>query len=682
MKKRNLGLLAVILISSVASSLIAEDTKYLQEVNIDETGVAQRDDLELSSATNLYQIEKSAQLGVEVLGEKEIQAYQPKDFFDLINKAVGMDVTYQGRKHPYFIRMRGGGDITYILDGAILPGTSDRILTKLPMAAIEEIQIVRTATSITLAPSIDIGASNSGSGTSVGCIIIRTKQPKKTQGMISAFYEQATDQPGANGENIYLGTTFGDASSINGYIGGMLSRSDRPSKEEWFDGSSANAGMINGGLNIGMLKLNLMAYKDSGDFQMQKGVTVDGTISDVEWYYDPIKTDLISFDGNLLWNENQVTLFSASKIDYSQDEYSSSPAAKHYSETTKTYSLRHKARFDDTLVNLGLQATDSEGFGPNLSKSYNSYDTSVLGYALSVEQSLFKESLVLDVGYRRDQKHINHSTTAGGRGSRKTVAHDDANNNVDLAPANILALGVLYNINQAYKLHARYYLGDEGTSGDFDLQTEDNSTLHAAKQNRYELGFEAKFAKSFNSSITYFDVNIENEKISTDTTYTDSQGDEYYYYKEQDSHRKGLELTLNGTILKNTHYKFSWTRMLSDETTYKGVTKDSLGVSLPENIYSGLISHTWNDYKFNISAKRADSYTSSSSAMGVSKDVKLGDYTRVDANVMKDFIFDQYLFTTKLYARNLSNDQYATRYTTGYYYDRGRTLGAELSFAF
>jgi iron complex outermembrane recepter protein len=668
-------------ITALLFTTLLQAQTVLEQVDVNATPSI-REDLDLSSVTNLYQIEKSAQFGVEVLNEKEIEAYKPKDFFDLINKVTGMDVTYQGRKHPYFIKMRGGGDITYILDGAILPGTSDRILTKLPMAAIEEIQIVRTATAITIAPSIDIGASNSGSGTSVGYIIIRTKHPKKTQGMISAFLEEAVSQPSANGQNIYLGTTFGDASSLNGYIGGMLSRTDRPSKTDWFDGSNAEAGMINGGLNYGMFTLNLMGYKDSGRFEMQKGVRTDGTISDVEWYYDPIRTNVISLDGNLLWNENQITLFSTSKINYYQDEYSGSTTPKNYTETTQTFSLRHKARFfEDTLINLGAQKTRSKGYGPNLSKSYNNYDTSVTGYAISIEQSLFNDALVLDAGYRYDQKHINHSTTAGGKGANKVLAHDGANNDVDLAPAKVFVLGMLYNINDTFQMNARYYKGDEG-SGDFDLVTEDNSTLHPEKQNRWEIGLKAEFSQAFKPSITYFDVKIQNEKTSTNTTYTDLEGNEYYYYTEQDSHRKGVEFIIDGIIQKNTRYKFSWTHMLSDETTQSGNTSDSVGVSTPTNIYSALLSHHWNDYSFNISAKRVSAYSSSSSAMGVSSQVSLGDYTRIDANIMKDFAFNAYTVTAKLYGRNITNDQYATRYTTGYYYDRGRTIGGELSFAF
>ena len=104
---------------------------------------------------------------------------------------------------------------------------------KLPMAAIEEIQVVKSSTTLTLAPSIEIGASNSGSGTNIGFIIIRTKQPKKTEGILSTFWEKAEGHPSANGQTIYAGTTFYDK-NYSGYIGGMLNRFDRPSNNDWF----------------------------------------------------------------------------------------------------------------------------------------------------------------------------------------------------------------------------------------------------------------------------------------------------------------------------------------------------------------------------------------------------------------------------------------------------------------
>jgi iron complex outermembrane receptor protein len=57
----------------------------------------------------------------------------------------------------------------------------------------------------------------------------------------------------------------------------------------------------------------------------------------------------------------------------------------------------------------------------------------------------------------------------------------------------------------------------------------------------------------------------------------------------------------------------------------------------------------------------------------------LGGYTRVDANIRRDFKWRDLLLTLSLYGRNLGDKHYATRYVTGYYYDRGRTIGTELT---
>ncbi len=183
---------------------------------------------------------------------------------------------------------------------------------------------------------------------------------------------------------------------------------------------------------------------------------------------------------------------------------------------------------------------------------------------------------------------------------------------------------------------------------------------------------------------TYFDVDIKNEKsVATDSSgntlyYTDSSGNEYYYYNEEDSRRKGLEFAIKGTINGATTYKLSYTRMLDNTTD----NEDSIGIDTPRDLYTAMISHTWDSYTFNVSAKKVSDYTSSSSAMGTSTNGDLGDYIRVDANVSKDFKIFNFDSIFKLYGRNITDENYATRYTTGYYYDRGRVIGAELSLLF
>jgi iron complex outermembrane recepter protein len=634
-----------------------------------------RKDIDIGSITNLYRVEKTAQFGTEVITKEEIEEQNPKDIFDLLNKATGLDLTYQGRKKLFFVNMRGGGDITYILDGAILPSsTGDRILYKIPLIAIEEIQIVRSSTALTIAPSIDIGASNSGSGTKIGFIIIRTKQPKKTEAILSAYTEKASGHPSANGESLYLGSIFDVTSEFNGYAGGMLSRFDKPSQNEWFDGSEAYSGFLNAGINYKGLHINMMSYKDKGNMQMQKGVDTHGVVSDVEWYYDPIKTRLFSLDGNMKWNKDQTTLFSLSNLKYEQTEHSSSD--KTYEEESQTYSLRHNMQFNDTLIQLGAQLSRSKGLGANLSKAYNKYDTSVFGYAISAEQSFLDNDLIFNAGYRKDQKKIKNSVAE--RKESDYLAHLDVNNDVDLAPANVYVLGALYNINERHKINFRYMKANEGIGGDFDLETQDDEKLHEEKQDRWEVALEGKYTKAINTMLTYFDVDIQNEKTATSNTYTDNEGNEYYYYTESDVHRKGIEFMLNGLLTNSTRYKFSWTRMLDNITD----DEDEIGISTPRDLFTASLNHSWDSYNFNISAKKVSAYTSSSSAKGTATDVDLGDYTTVDANIAKNFVFNKLDATCKIYGRNITDEQYSTRYVTGYYYDRGRTLGIELTLKF
>lgn len=651
------------------------------EVKADSNSTAnKRDDLKLDSVTNLYRVESTAQAGTQVLTQKEIAAYAPKNFFDLLDKATGVDATYQGRKHPYFLNIRGGGNITYILDGVILPASADRILQKIPMAAIEEIQIVRGSTALALAPSIEIGASNSGSGINTGFIVIRTKQPKETGGSISTYVEKANSQPTAHGQDVYLGTRFTSKNSSNGgYISAMASTYDRPSKDSWFDGSDADAGMINGGFNVGRFNLNLMGYKDSGSFEMQRGVTVAGVVDNSKWYYDPLKTSIYSADMSMKWNENQITLFSLGKVNYKQTEINenfanTSHVEKHYEENTRSYSLRHNATFGNTLIQLGGQLSNSKGFGPNLSSSYNRFDTSVKGWSASIEQKLYDGKVVLDAGYRRDMKHINYSSTK--------ATNNSANNDVDMAPATIIAAGALWHINDTFTLSGRYFKGDEGTSGDFDLATQSGDPLHPEKQDRVEVSLGASIAPYFKPALTWFDVDIKNQKSATTNTYTDTDGNVYYYYTESDAHRRGIELAIKGNIGSNTNYQFGWTHMLDNSNTVNGVTTDTVGIETAKNSFTALLSHSWDNYRANISVKQIDEWHQSTSAMGTAYNINLGGYTRVDANIEKDFTFNNFIVTGKLYGRNLGNERYATRYTTGYYYDRGRTLGLELRAEF
>lgn len=669
---------------AAADSEPPDTTQQLQPIVVEATSDTQRQDLKSDSTTNLYRVEASGRFGTEVFTEKDIKALHPENVFDLLDKAAGVNLIYQGRRSPFIVEERGGGSFTYIIDGAVLPPSSNRILYKFPVAAIEEMQVVRGSTSLTLGPSIPIGASSSGSGLNTGFVIIRTKQPKKTEAVVTASAEKAIGgHPVETNESAYVGTRFGNAEDggesgqAQGYLSGLFTKMDRPSQDTWFDGRENEGGMASGGFSFGKFNINMMAYKDSGSMEMQRGIGADGSLMSDKWWYDPLKTTLYTSDMAMRWSANQTTLFNIFKTDYGQTEHndsftSAATALREYSEETSGFGLRHNARFGDTLLQAGWQASDSSGFGPNLSTAYNRYDTSINGWSTSVEQKLFNERLILDGGYRQDTKHIDNSSTS--------AAKDQANNDVDMAPAEIYALGGRLTINEMFALSGRYYHGDQGTSEDFDMRSQ-SGDLHPERQERIEVALEAKITPWFQPTLTWFDIDTENAKTASTATYV-ADGATYYYYTESDELRRGLELMLKGTLFENTTYKFSWTRMLDAQSTANGITTDALGLSTPENLFGLTLSHTWQPYRCNLFIKQVDQWTQTSSPKGTYNVDGIGDYTRIDANIQRDFQLGATLITATLFGRNLSDENYSSRYVTGYYPDRGRTVGLELSWAF
>lgn len=638
-----------------------------------------REDLNPQSIINPHKVESSSQAGVEIFTQEDIKDLAPKDMFDLLSKSTGVDVTYQGRKSPYFVNVRGGGSLTYIIDGAILPSTANKILQKLPMNAIEEIQIVRGSSSLTLGPSINIGSSNSGSGLNVGYIIIKTKQPEKTEAILSGAVEKTEGIPATNKESLYLGTRVTDDDS-SVFVGGMWSGLDKRTNDAWFDGQTADAKMANAGFTYRNLSAKLLAYKDTGTFDMQRGLTVLGTLDNSKWYYDPITTQIVSGDATVQWTDNHATIASMFGTRYEHTEYSNESfgsatagVPKPYWEKTDGYSLRHNMRYGDTTVMAGIQSTDSSGYGANNSASYNRFDVNVLGWAGTIEQKLFDGQVVLDGGYRQDQKHINYSSTS--------IPKNNANNDTDMAPAKIYALGAKWQMTPTYNVSTRYFHGDQGTMGDFDIKSQ-TGVLHAETQERFEASLEANYDKAFNPMLTWFGVRTGNEKSATTNTYIEN-GQTYYYYTESDTKRNGLELLLKGKLSTGTSYKASWTHLLQyDAITSSGITTDNVGNSNPEDLYTLLITQEWDKYRANLSILKESGWHTSTSAMGTVYNVDLGDFTRVDTNIMRDFKAANTTTTVMLYIRNLTDEHYATRYTTGYYNDRGRVFGLDVTIKY
>jgi iron complex outermembrane receptor protein len=654
-------------ISTVTLAHAADLT--LDEVHV--TAPMLRKDLQPDSLSNPYAVPMSNRAGTETFTQEDIENLHPRDLFELLDLATGVNVTYQGRKNPYFVRERGGGSFTYILDGAILPTVTQRILQRIPLAAIEELKVVRDATALTIGPLISIGSSSSGSGVTTGFIIIRTHQPKGTEARLTKAMEKAEGQPTATTEYGYAGLRVGAAPSdkegLSAYVGGFISRFDRPSLPTWFDGQDGDARLETAGFGNEHASLSLTAYDEYGRFEMQRGINVTtGALDASRWYYAPANTSVYTAAGTLNWSPSQVTLLSLFETNYNQKETDgvfnasgyTTPTASDYWDKTRGFSVRHNARFDNTYVNLGWQNARSWALGNSGPTPSTRWDSTVNGYALSAEQRLLDQHLFLDAGYRMDNKHMALTDTTTKM------------QNIDLPAAKVFSLGGRWIVAPQYTLNTRYFNGDQGgSSAGFDFLPLPGKTLSPEKQSRYEIGTQANWSREINAGLTWFDVNIKNQKTQSSTSYV-LNGASYYYYTQADSRRKGLELLVQGELASLTTYKASWTHMVYNVSAGADQTKLT-----PDDMYSVALNQEWGAYKANLTLRSVSHYMGSQTPAA-----QLGGYTRVDTNVMRDFRWLDASFHSMFYVRNIENVHYYTQQgPTGLYPDRGRTVGFEIS---
>ena len=680
------GLSCALLMASVPWAKEAGDSAAVLPV-VEVTGatvsrkVPVRKELQAQSLENPYRVEASAEPGVETMTREDIAALAPKDVIDLLDKASGLNVTYQGRRSPFFVDERGGGNMTYILDGAVLPTQCNRILQSIPVEAIEEVKIVRGSTSLTLGPSIPLASSSplgptaSGSGINTGFVIIRTRRPQATELRAASYAEKSVSQPAAGGISAYGGSAYEDTANGSGvFIAGTVAHDDMPSKDSWYDGRNSDAYLLTGGFHYGKFAWAGNGYLSRARFEMQRGVTLSGALDNAKWAYDPLTTAVLSSNGTMAWSPDQVTLLDLYYTKYEQNEIDASFAnsvvsTRYYSEKTGGANLRHSLRLGSTLIQVGGQYSWGRGFGPNTNQVYNNWEVEVYCFSGSVEQKLWKDQITLDAGYRQDAKHIDRSAN---KASLLAVDSD-----VTLSPSHVVTAGASWNPG-FLNLSARGFGGYEGTSGDFDLATKNGTKLHSEKQGRVEVSLEGTVLPYAKPMATWFLVDIENQKAASSDTYS-VDGETYYYYTETSSIRQGLEFQLNGDLGQILSYGICWTHLLVNETDSSGNTTDNIGTSYPEDMVTGRISARWHGWQANFTAKEVGAWNTSVSAMGKAANVALGDYLRLDANLAKDFRMGKSYFTAELYGRNLLNDHYSTRYTTGYYKDRGLTVGTRLS---
>ena len=289
---------------------------------------------------------------------------------------------------------------------------------------------------------------------------------------------------------------------------------------------------------------------------------------------------------------------------------------------------------------------------------------------------LFDGRWTVDGGIRMDKKHYGDDPVTG------LPTHDWAKE------VYTYSLGTAYKLTRILTLTGRYAYS-ENTIASYQVDPTTRAALPPERDSRYEGGVLANIHPAFTPALMVFYYDTKNEKVSSTglNPYTGqtvsyyvnpATGEETDYVTTSDMRTKGVEFKVNGQLLKSLTYG-----SLQYGLRYTYVTTDNhtQNVSIAHNMASGLLSYRFRNVFANVAFVYEGPHNLSTSPAGVIY-YQLGDFTRMDANVGCNFKVFNRDTRIAVYARNLGDVHYATRYVSGAYLDPGLTYGVELRYSF
>lgn len=608
-------------------------------------------------AYSQYAIPESAKISTEVIDREEIEAINPTDFFDLISRAAGVEVSFQGRKIMNFASIRGGDSLGIVIDGLYVPNSQvSRVLSQFPMDAVESVRIVRDSTSLTLGPIMGLGTYLSAPNQ--GYVILKTRRGTHPE-------------VGANGEygtlNTYEGQLYhGNKIGLFDYrLTGTLSGSD--GREGWHDARHAKSFLFTGGYDGPGLKVNSMIYYDEAKQEFQRFNELASAASrDQKWSYDPIHALWLALNINKLWSPSQVTSFTFSNGSITDREVlaSFSKLAASYNnqgDYADNYHLWHTATFGLNTFKAGIQTVwwhQPSGFASYDGKER---EETLVGAYVQDQQGLVGGRLTLDGGIRADEKYIRKGVDKYSPSQNTTALLV----NKWTSPVVAAGIGAAYKINAIHTATAR--IGYSRADTDSFLATVDNKNLDSEERYKFELGVEGKYHPAFNPKLSLFYYNIKNYKSSVGQAGTGNNVVNIYDAFNVD--RRGFEFSTTGNLPYGFAYNLNYSHI---EYTNPQVDRTN-----PSDTVAFLLGNIYGPVETNLSLRYVGPYQSNSFAAD-GKYREVGDFTRLDANVSYNYRIKKLEGRVTAYARNLLNDHYQTVLT---FVDVGFQCGVRLEQA-
>lgn len=658
--------------------------------------------LDPASPDNPFRVPVSSTPQTQVITLAEIQTLRPVTVFDLVNTATGTFSTSSGKKGFNSVRIRGDGNLVWIVDGAYLPSqVAGRILQSLPVGAIEQVEVVRGSSALTLAPMV--GFSNPSGAPTDGFIVVRTRRAQRTGGFVRSALESNQTPSGS----AWLGTAGGGANGGGrAYASALLSYFDTAGPDQALANGHAynvarhsTSGLAQAGYSRGRLDLNAMYFRDVSRFQVPNSSVIPGTTTPDNWEMDPSRTNLLVGSGIMRWARGQTTLFSLSHTRTHQKLNGSGSAANANfvdggllnDNRTTHLNARH------TSDALGLRVTAGGDVmlwhTPTGQNSYEGIEREerITSGFLQVERRVFGDRLALDASVRRDRVFILKGVdyfTGGAQPPQPPPLVTDRS----LAPALFATAGASVSVVDGVRAIGR--LGWSGQE-DQNLNPLPGLVLEPERQTKWEAGLDLRPTPLFGVTLTGFHRGTADEKSVSGYTFQRVNGAQAVCftgtipttgataaatsltscYTQSDTTRDGVEAVVQGTFAARSRYRVGYTRMtrLSD-------TANLVQRTTPRDIADLSASHGVGPYTIAASIKRLSRYEGRRPAGGADTTYyPLGAYTRVDVNADRTFRLGANTVRLAIYGRNLTDELFQT---VAGFPDVGRVLGSELVFDF
>ena len=637
------------LLSLAASSLIhASDAVSLGSIDISDTPITvSAEGIEVTRSTS---VTKSAAVLEEVITRDTIAALNPSDVFDVLQYASSVFIQRQGRKAPAFAKVRGNRSLGIIIDGVYVPSAvTSRILSMLPVEAIERIRIVRDSASLNLGP-LPNGTSGLLGGDDAGYLVIETALPKKElEGQV--LYQ--TESGGRNHVSAMAGSL-----TDTGYLSLIADYDHAKGDPIWTTGFDKRSLYARGGLFLGAWSFDFQAFATDSTKELQRSTSPG--VTNARWEYDPMEIGELSAQLSHHSELGTTTLaYAHSKVRAELQQFLWNTPSFYKMELQKeTFDhlrLDHAVALDSHTLRAGIEGI--RWHTPTGEYFYVGWEKKEYTLGGFVQDEWRNGDWSVDAGIRVDKswQRIGYEQI----GAKKVRIEDES-----MDPVFAVALGTRWEYASSGALYARTRYSTQNAP---DVETVDGAPLPSSSRWNFEGGWEGRIHELFRPRLSLYYLDVE------DASYVAGQyvnpvdpTDINNLYDAQDWHEYGMEFAFSGTWAPFS-YQLSY--------SYNRNSDDTLDRKIPGSTFNGVVRYDDGTFDGALGVY----YVKEFEAVNYAGTGEAGGYTNIDLSVGYRFKAAELDHRVQLYARNLTDDDYASVYG---FPSLGRVVGASYRVAF